>query len=145
MMRKATVQTYMPVLSKVIESTEKMGDQLNPLFEKLRQAVDDNVVAQMVPAEFNDIQMEFSDGTEQYQKNLAQLKKAQVPVRLIGRHRNLLAAYETYTNACAAMTASLNVDDQTIDVDTFNQAEKDQEAAMERVSGDVQRIMNVVM
>lgn len=144
-MRKATVQTYMPVLSKVIESTEKMGDQLNPLFEKLRQAVDDNVVAQMVPAEFNDIQMEFSDGTEQYQKNLAQLKKAQVPVRLIGRHRNLLAAYETYTNACAAMTASLNVDDQTIDVDTFNQAEKDQEAAMERVSGDVQRIMNVVM
>ncbi|CAJ1225495.1 hypothetical protein [Lactiplantibacillus xiangfangensis] len=144
-MRKATVQTYMPVLSKVIESTEKMGDQLNPLFEKLRQAVDDNAVAQMVPAEFNDIQMEFSDGTEQYQKNLAQLKKAQVPVRLIGRHRNLLAAYETYTNACAAMTASLNVDDQTIDVDTFNQAEKDQEAAMERVSGDVQRIMNVVM
>jgi len=144
-MRKATVQTYMPVLSKVIESTEKMGEQLNPLFEKLRKAVDDDAVAQMVPAEFNDIQMEFSDGTEQYQKNLAQLKKVQVPVRLIGRHRNLLAAYETYTNACAAMTASLNVDDQTIDVDTFNQAEKDQEAAMERVSGDVQRIMNVVM
>ncbi len=145
MMRKATVQTYMPVLSKVIESTEKMGEQLNPLFEKLRKAVDDDAVAQMVPAEFNDIQMEFSDGTEQYQKNLAQLKKVQVPVRLIGRHRNLLAAYETYTNACAAMTTSLNIDDQTIDVDTFNQAEKDQEAAMERVSGDVQRIMSVVM
>ncbi|WP_318767133.1 hypothetical protein [Lactiplantibacillus carotarum] len=144
-MRKATVQTYMPVLSKVIESTEKMGEQLNPSFEKLRKALDADAVAKMVPAEFSDIQMEFSDGTEQYQKNLAQLKKAQVPVRLIGRHRNLLDAYEAYTNACAAMTASLNVDNQTIDLEAFNQAEKDQEAQMEHVSSDVQRIMNMVM
>ncbi|RRK11886.1 hypothetical protein D1831_00670 [Lactiplantibacillus garii] len=144
-MRKATVQTYMPVLSKVIESTEKMGEQLNPSFEKLRKAIDADEVAKMVPAEFNDIQMEFSDGTEQYQQNVAQLKKAQVPVRLMGRHRNLLTAYEAYANACAAMTASMNVEDQTIDVAAFNQAEKDQEAEMERVSSDVQRIMNVVM
>lgn len=144
-MRKATVQTYMPVLSKVIESTEKMGETLNPSFEKLRQAIDTDAVAKMVPAEFNDIQMEFSDGTEQYQKNLDQLKKALVPVRLIGRHRNLVAAYEAYTNACAAMTNSLNVTDQTIDVPAFDQAEKDQEAEMTRVSNDVQRIMNMVM
>lgn len=75
-MKKATVQTYMPVLSKVIESTEKMGEELNPSFEKLRQAIDNDAVAQMVPAEFNDIQMEFSDGTDQYQQNLAQLKKS---------------------------------------------------------------------
>ena len=144
-MRKATVQTYMPVLSKVIESTEKMGEQLNPSFVKLRKAIDADEVAKMVPAEFNDIQMEFSDGTEQYQQNLQQLKKAQVPVRLMGRHRNLLAAYEAYANACAAMTNSLNIEDQTIDVEAFNQAEKDQEAEMEHVSNDVQRIMNMVM
>lgn len=75
-MKKATIQTYMPVLSKVIESTEKMGEELNPSFEKLRQAIDNDAVAKMVPAEFNDIQMEFSDGTEQYQQNLAQLKKS---------------------------------------------------------------------
>lgn len=144
-MRKATVQTYMPVLSKVIESTEKMGEQLNPSFEKLRKAIDADEVAKMVPAEFNDIQMEFSDGTEQYQTNLAQLKKAQVPVRLMGRHRNLLAAYEAYANACAAMTASMNIEDQTIDVPAFDQAEKDQETEMGKVSNDVQRIMNMVM
>lgn len=144
-MRKATVQTYMPVLSRVIESTEKMGEQLNPSFEKLRQAIDADAVAKMVPAEFNDIQMEFSDGTEEYQKNLAQLKKVGVPARLIGRHRNLVAAYEAYANACAAMTASMNVDDQTIDVPAFDQAEKDQEAEMGRVSNDVQRIMSTVM
>ena len=144
-MKKATIQTYMPVLSKVIESTEKMGEELNPSFEKLRQAIDNDAVAKMVPAEFNDIQMEFSDGTEQYQQNLAQLKKVAVPARLMGRHRNLLAAYEAYTNACAAMTASMNIDDQTIDVAASNQAETDQETEMGRVSNNVQRIMNTVM
>ncbi|MFB9768540.1 hypothetical protein [Lactiplantibacillus modestisalitolerans] len=144
-MKKATVQTYMPVLSKVIESTEKMGEQLNPFFEKLRKAIDDDAVAAMVPAEFNDIQMEFSDGTEQYQQNLNQLKRAQVPVRLMGRHRNLVTAYEAYAKACAAMTASLDIENQKVDVAAFNQAEKDQEEQMAHVSGDVQRIMNMVM
>lgn len=144
-MKKATMATYMPVLSKVIESTEKMGEELNPSFEKLRQAIDDDAVAKMVPAEFNDIQMEFTDGTEQYQQNVQLLKKAGVPARLIGRHRNLLAAYEAYANACAAMTASLNVSDQTVDLAAFNEAEKAQETEMERVSNDVQRIMNMVM
>jgi len=144
-MKKATVQTYMPVLSKVIESTEKMGEELNPEFEKLRQAIDNDAVAQMVPAEFNDIQMEFSDGTEQYQKNLALLKKAAAPARLIGRHRNLVAAYEAYTNACAAMTSSMDIEKQTIDTAVFDQAEKDQEAEMARISNHVQRIMSSVM
>jgi len=144
-MKKATMATYMPVLSKVIESTEKMGEELNPSFEKLRKAVDDEAVAKMVPAEFNDIQMSFADGTEQYQKNAELLKKASVPARLIGRHRNLLAAYEAYAAACAAMTASLNIADQRVDVDAFNQAEKDQETEMAHVSNDVQRIMSMVM
>lgn len=76
---------------------------------------------------------------------MAQLKKVAVPARLMGRHRNLLAAYEAYTNACAAMTASMNIDDQTIDVAAFNQAETDQETEMGRVSNNVQRIMNTVM
>ncbi|BDZ29978.1 hypothetical protein RA086_02230 [Lactiplantibacillus sp. WILCCON 0030] len=143
-MRKATMATYMPVLSKVIESTEKMGEELNPSFEKLRQAIDDDAVAKMVPAEFNDIQMEFTDGTEQYQQNLQKLQKAGVPARLIGRHRNLIAAYEAYANACAAMTASLNITDQTVDVAAFNQAEKDQETEMTHVSNDVQRIMTMI-
>lgn len=144
-MRKATVQTYMPVLSKVIESTEKMGEQLNSSFEKIRQALDKDAVSDMVPAEFSDIQMEFSDGTEEYQNNLKKLQSAPVPVRLMGRHRNLVAAYDAYTQACAAMTASLNVDDQTVDVAVFNQAEKDQEEQMNHISNDVQRIMNTVM
>ncbi|AVK64430.1 hypothetical protein C5Z26_10050 [Lactobacillus sp. CBA3606] len=144
-MKKATMATYMPVLSKVIENTEKMGEQMNPGFEKIRQAVDTDAIAKMVPAEFNDIQMEFTDGTEQYQKNLQQLKQAAVPARLIGKHRNLLAAYDAYTTACAAMTASLKIADQTVDVAAFNQAEKDQEAAMTHVSNDVQRIMTMVM
>jgi len=144
-MRKATMATYMPVLSKVIESTEKTGEALNPSFEKLRQAIDDDAVAKMVPAEFNDIQMEFTDGTEQYQQNVQLLKKAGVPARLIGRHRNLLAAYEAYATACAAMTASLNVTDQTVDLAAFNEAEKAQETEMARVSNDVQRIITMVM
>ncbi|MEY2384900.1 hypothetical protein [Lactiplantibacillus pentosus] len=144
-MKKATVQTYMPVLSKIIESTEKMGEELNPSFEKLRKAIDDDAVAEMVPAEFSDIQLEFSDGTEQYEQNLAQLKKVGVPARLIGRHRNLINAYEAYTKACAAMTASIDLENQTIDVAAFNQAESDQETEMGRISNNVQRIMSAVM
>lgn len=43
------------------------------------------------------------------------------------------------------MTASMNIDNQTIDVAAFNQAETDQETEMGRVSNNVQRIMNTVM
>ncbi|VDG18067.1 hypothetical protein [Lactiplantibacillus mudanjiangensis] len=144
-MKKTSMATYMPVLTKVIETTEKMGEQMNPSFEKIRKAIDDGTVDKMVPAEFNDIQMEFTDGTEQYQQNLANLKKVQAPARLIGKHRNLVAAYEKYVEACAAMTASLNIETTTVDVDAFNQAEKDQETSMDHVSNDVQRIMAMVM
>lgn len=57
---------YMLVLFKVIESIEKMGEELNLFFEKLCQVIDNDVVVKMVLVEFNDIQMEFSDGIEQY-------------------------------------------------------------------------------
>lgn len=141
-MRKATVATYTPVLSQVMESTEKTGEQLNDYYEKIRQAIDQKKVNEMVPAEFDDIVLEFNDGTDTYRQNLTKLQKVAVPARFIGKHKLMVAAYEEYVRACEAMVASLDVKERTADVAKFDQAEKDQETAMDHVSKAMMRILS---
>ncbi|MCY9807119.1 hypothetical protein OXT66_06165 [Lentilactobacillus senioris] len=143
-MKQANVQVYAGVLSQVIDSTTQNGSDLNDDFEILRKAVDDNKVADIDTAELTKIQKHFQEGTDIYKENLLKLEKVAVPVKILGRHKQLIKHYEDYTNACQAMTDSINPEANSVVVDMFNQSEKDQEAAIAAISNTTSRIMSAM-
>lgn len=144
-MKPKTMASYLPALSKVIEDTEKTGSDMNPDFEKLRQAIDDNAVADLGTATLAATKATFQKGTDTYTENLNRLQQASVPVRILGRHKQLVAAYRNYSQACQAMVDSIDPENQTVDVETFNDSEHEQENMMEKITSAAQRIMSMVM
>lgn len=135
------MNAYVGALSRVLQGTEDEAGDMNTDFETLRSALDQGTVDQLSTEELAQIKAHFQTGTTGYVDKLNQLQKATVPVRVLGKHKSLVAAYRTYTEGCQAMTDSINADQRTVDQAAFDAAEKAQENAMEKVTAATQRIM----
>lgn len=136
---------YINVLSKVLQGTEDEAGVMNADFEKMRAAIDDDTVSELSQVELQEVVDNFQRGTDSYEDSLNKLEQASAPVRVLGKHKSLVAAFRVYTEACQAMTNSIDVENQQVDVDAFNQSEKTQENAMEKVTAATQRIMTSPM
>ncbi|WP_407889915.1 hypothetical protein [Levilactobacillus sp. N40-8-2] len=144
-MRKNNMSGYINVLSKVLQGTEDEAGAMNADFEKMRAAIDDDTVSELSQVELQEVVDNFQRGTDSYEDSLNKLEQASAPVRVLGKHKSLVAAFRVYTEACQAMTNSIDVENQQVDVDAFNQSEKTQENAMEKVTAATQRIMTSPM
>ena len=144
-MRKNNMSGYINVLSKVLQGTEDEAGEMNADFEKMRTAIDNDTVSDLSQADLQAVVDNFQRGTDGYEDKLNQLEQASAPVRVLGKHKSLVAAFRTYTEACQAMTDSIDVEHQAVDVAAFNQSEKTQENAMEKVTAATQRIMTSPM
>ncbi|UIF29341.1 hypothetical protein KB236_00835 [Levilactobacillus brevis] len=144
-MRKNNMSGYINVLSKVLQGTEDEAGEMNGDFEKMRAAIDHDTVGDLSQAELQAVVDNFQRGTDGYEDKLNQLEQASAPVRVLGKHKSLVAAFRTYTEACQAMTDSIDVEHQSVDVAAFDQSEKTQENAMEKVTAATQRIMTSPM
>jgi len=140
-MRKNNMNSYINVLSNVLQGTEEEANDMNDDFEKLRQALDEQAVSNLSVDELTTITAHFQKGTDGYTDKLNKLEQASAPVRILGKHKALVAAFRTYTEGCQAMTDSIHAADQTVDQAAFEMAEKTQENAMEKVTAMTQRIM----
>ncbi|PWF99353.1 hypothetical protein [Levilactobacillus bambusae] len=136
---------YLNVLSQVLKSTEDTATKMNGDFQKLRNALDTGTEHDISTSEYEAIKTTFQDGTDVYEGDLNRLAGAQAPVRVLGKHKQLVAAYRDYTEACQAMVNSLNPTEQTVDKAAFDAAEQAQDAAMQRVNANTQRIMMTAM
>lgn len=144
-MRKNNANAYLGVLSKVLQGTEDEANDMNADFEKIRQALDNQAVASLSTDDLTAVQAHFQKGTDGYTDKLNQLEQASAPVRILGKHKALVAAFRTYTEGCQAMTDAIHPADRTVDEAAFNAAEKTQENAMEKVTSYMQRIMTSPM
>lgn len=144
-MKPNTMASYLPILTQIIESTDKTGGEMNADFEQLRQAIDQDQVATLGTDTLTAIKATFQKGTDTYTQNLNQLQQASVPVRILGKHKQLVSAYRNYAEACQAMVNAIDPDQQVVDVDAFNTSEHEQENMMEKVTTAAQRIMATVM
>ncbi|KRK66927.1 hypothetical protein FC79_GL001768 [Lentilactobacillus buchneri DSM 20057] len=138
------MQRYAKTVSDVIDETSKNGEDLNADYETLRKAIDNQTVADLTSDQLAGIQAHFQSGTDKYQDNVNKLEQVAVPVKLLGKHKLLVRHYEDYANACQAMTDSIDPQASTVDVDKFNQAEKDQENSIAKVSSTTTRIMGEI-
>lgn len=144
-MRKNNMNGYVNVLSKVLQGTEDAAGEMNVDFETMRQAIDNGTVGDLSQVDLQKIADNFQRGTDGYEDKLNQLEQASAPVRVLGKHKSLVAAYRVYTDACQSMTDSLDVEHQTVDQAAFDEAEKTQENAMGKVTAAIQRIMSSPM
>ncbi|WP_261810956.1 hypothetical protein [Levilactobacillus humaensis] len=144
-MQKNNMNSYIRVLSQVLQETEDGGEAMNGDFETVRHALDNQTVGELSQVDLQKIADNFQRGTDAYEAKLNQLQQASVPVRILGKHKSLVAAYRTYTDACQAMTDSLDVEHQAVDQAAFDAAEATQENAMEKVTAATQRIMTSPM
>lgn len=144
-MRKNDMNGYIQALSRVLQGTEDAAGEMNTDFETMRGAIDHQTVGELSQVELQKIVDNFQRGTDGYEANLNKLEQTSVSVRVLGKHKSLVAAYRTYVEACQAMTDSIDVEHQTADQAAFDAAEATQENAMEKVTAATQRIMTSPM
>lgn len=130
---------YSQVISKVVSTIEENQDLLNPEFEILRKALDRDQVDKVDPIRYKRYMHDFEKGTDDYQKLAAQLKKAKAPARLMGTHLSLVSTFNKYVDGCQMMSDSIN-EDQTIDRQKFDDAEKIQDENMDKFSKLMQKL-----
>ncbi|MBD5833243.1 hypothetical protein [Weissella confusa] len=138
-------QQYASNLGAVIQATEDAGNKVAPFFEKLDDAIKADKVAEMPKAEFQEIAMEFDEAVAVYKDASAKINAIAAPVRLMGVHQSMKKTVGEYADATEMMAKSLDVENQTINMDDFKQSETDQDTLMEKFLVQVRRIMNTVM
>lgn len=144
-MKPNNMTGYLQALTKIIEATDKTGGEMNPDFTKLSDAIENDKVADLDEATLTAIKTTFQKGTDAYTDNLNQLQQASVPVRLLGKHKQLVAAYRNYADACQKMVDAIDPAAQTVDTEAFATSENEQENMMDKVTSATQRIMSSVM
>ncbi|GAF37268.1 hypothetical protein [Lentilactobacillus farraginis] len=143
-MKPQDLRRYAKVVSDIIDATQTNGEDLNADYEILRKTIDDGTVADLGTDQLARIKAHFQAGTDKYKDNVTKLEQAPVPVKVLGKHKLLVRAYADYAAACQAMTDSLDAEAGSINTDQFNQAEKDQEAHIAKVSDVTTRIMGLL-
>lgn len=136
--QKRAVQ-YSQLISRVVSTIQETQDLLNPEFEVLRKALDRDQVEKVDPVRYKRYKHDFEKGTEDYQKLATQLKKGKAPARMMGTHLSLVSTFSKYVDGCQMMSDSIN-DDQTIDRQKFDDAEKIQDENMDKFSKLMQKL-----
>lgn len=136
--QKRAVQ-YSQLISRLVSTIEETQDLLNPEFEVLRKALDRDQVEKIDPIKYKRYLHDFEKGTDAYQKLAAQLKKGRAPARMMGTHLSLVSTFNKYVEGCQMMTDSLN-EDQSIERQKFDDAEKIQDENMDKFSKLMQKI-----
>ncbi|GAK48167.1 hypothetical protein LOSG293_200330 [Secundilactobacillus oryzae JCM 18671] len=144
-MKPTAMSAYFPVLSDVLTKTDDMGEQMSEDFTTLKTAVDADNVSDLGNEKLVAIRDNFQRGTDFYAENVNKLEQASVPVRILGKHKQLVAAYRNYAEACQAMVDAIDVQNLAVNATAFNESEKTQEHMMEKISNVAQKIMATAM
>ncbi|APX72115.1 hypothetical protein M5C72_02940 [Companilactobacillus allii] len=138
--KKAMV--YGNLINNTVQSIQDEQDKLNPEFETLRKALDRDQIERIDSVEYTKIMHDFKKGTDSYQDLLTKLQKAKAPARYMGTHMSLVAAFKKYVEGCTEMTESIG-EDQKIDREKFNNAEKVQDENMDKFSKYMQKMTEI--
>ena len=139
MKRRADFGHYVSVLAEVMETTENMGEKLNPFFETFRKAIDEG--KDISPEDYDKTKAEFENGVELYENNLKKLQGLEAPIAIIGVHKKLVGAYRRFCEGCPHMNSSIDYAGRWVDAEQFDVSEKEQGNAMDDIAKLVKKIM----
>lgn len=136
-MKQPSLQTYFQKINQMMTDTEETGASMNPYYKEIREAMDQN--KEMSPELLAKVYTQFEGGVEKYHQLFAQLERLSVPAKLVGLHRQLVAAYRHYFDACDAMLKAVNPD-EGFKAEQFEQSEKDQDTYSNKIMSVIGRM-----
>lgn len=66
---------YVQNINDIVQDTEKIGEEMNPHYEIIRKAIDEDKLAELTPEKIAEVVDVFTAGTKKYKAMLAQIEK----------------------------------------------------------------------
>lgn len=145
MKKNNNLSYYVKEINQVVEETEKTGEAMNPFFEIVRTAIDENKVAELKPDQLKGVREAFEKGVGKYQEMLQTIKSLKAPAKVIGIHKKLERSYETYIEGCQEMVEALSEDGTSVNVEKFNESEVKQDEITDTIAFCIQRMTNLLL
>ncbi|UQF11377.1 hypothetical protein [Vagococcus lutrae] len=134
---------YVQKINDIVTLTEQTGEEMNPFFETLRGAIDEDTLSELTSSQYEEIKAAFAKGTAVYEAQLAVIKDLRPPARVLGIHKKLEKAYSQYVLACQSMVESIT--DESVDVNQFNESETKQDAETDTIAFCIQRMTQLLL
>lgn len=135
---------YVQTINTIVNETEKLGEKMNPSYEKIRKAIDEDKVSSLSSAELKETVELFNEGTVSYHELLEKITKLRPPAKVIGIHKKLEKAYMNYVAGCEEMTKSINPE-AGVDIEAFDLSEKKQDESSDTIMFSIEKMTNVLM
>ncbi|UQS81835.1 hypothetical protein MOO45_06445 [Bombilactobacillus folatiphilus] len=130
---------YANTLNDVLQKTQEIQEDLNPKFQEIKTALDNDQLVEMASSHYLQIQGDFQHGTDEYAKLTQKLAALKAPAKIMGVHLNLVHSYQAYVQACQQMIDSMK-DDRTVDQEAFKASELAQDQATDEMTKCLQRM-----
>lgn len=134
---------YIQNINKIVQDTEEIGEGLNPKYEEIRQAIDNDALSELSAEKVASIVESFEAGTTKYQAMLQKINKLRPPAQVLGVHKKFERSYTNYVKGCQSMIDSLK--NGEVDVEAFNAAEAVQDEATDGISFSIQRLTSTLL
>ncbi|MGX7417995.1 hypothetical protein ACWOFR_04230 [Carnobacterium gallinarum] len=141
---KANINYYAQAVNTAITDTEEIGESLNPHFEVLKEALDQNKVTELSVEQLTTIKEKFAEGTEKYRGINTILVGLKAPVKVLGVHKQLLKSYSEFIRGCQEMTDSIDAEKQAVDTEVFTSSEAVQDVSSDSMMKTIQRITKIL-
>lgn len=144
-MKKPNLGFYIQKINDVVTASEQVGEEMNPSYEVIRQAIDTNKVSDLSTEELEKTQELFLSGTNKYRELLTQIQSLKAPAKVIGIHKKLEKSFILYVEGCQEMVDSINVSENTVNEELFNASEAKQDEATDSISFCIHRVTQLVL
>ncbi|MGX7196767.1 hypothetical protein [Enterococcus olivae] len=139
---KPNLGFYVQKINDIVKDTEAIGEEMNPCFEEIRQAIDEDKTAEISEEKRNEIVKVFEEGTKKYQAMKTTIAALRPPARVMGIHKKFERSYFEYVEGCEEMIASLS---EGVDAAAFNAAEAKQDEATDTIAFSIQRMTGLLL
>lgn len=136
---------YVQSINDIVNDTEKIGGDMNPSYEIIRQAIDNDSLSELTKDGLQNIVEEFQKGTNQYKEMLEKVNKLKAPARVMGIHKKFEKAYITYIEGCEEMIDSIDASQAKINEELFNESEKKQDEASDTIVFSIERMTKILL
>ncbi len=134
---------YVQTINDIVQDTEQIGETMNPDYEVIRQAIDEEKLSELTPEKMAGTIESFQEGTAKYKAMLEKIGTLRPPAKVMGIHKKFERSYQKYVAGCEEMILSLQGD--AIDTELFNASEKKQDEATDEISFAIQRMTKLLM
>lgn len=135
---------YVQTINDIVTDTEKIGEEMNPDYELIRQGIDEGKLAELSAEKLAEIATHFEKGTQQYKTMLAKIGTLRPPAKVMGIHTKFKRSYEKYVAGCEEMIQAIQAS-EGVDVAGFNAAEVKQDEATDEISFAIQRMTKLLL